>query len=90
MTETEPWGLPEINSVPVRKLRKSNFCRRKRNLVLFYMSRAAEMLEVLLLLQLEVDTAASILHGVKIVQIHNITKKPAKIYVLSLYNFDAM
>jgi hypothetical protein len=28
--------------------------------------------------------------GVKIVQIHNITKKPAKIYVLSLYNFDAM
>jgi hypothetical protein len=54
------------------------------------MSRAAEMLEVLLLLQLEVDTAASILHGVKIVQIHNITKKPAKIYVLSLYNFDAM
>jgi hypothetical protein len=40
--------------------------------------------------ELEVDTAASILHGVKIVQIHNITKKPAKIYVLSLYNFDAM
>jgi hypothetical protein len=39
---------------------------------------------------LEVDTAASILHGVKIVQIHNITKKPAKIYVLSLYNLDAM
>jgi hypothetical protein len=38
---------------------------------------------------LEVDTAASILHGVKIVQIHNITKKPANIYVLSLYNFDA-
>jgi hypothetical protein len=38
----------------------------------------------------EVDTAASILHGVKIVQIHNITKKPAKIYVLSLYDFDAM
>jgi hypothetical protein len=32
---------------------------------------------------LEVDTAASILHGVKIVQIHNITKKPAKIYVLT-------
>jgi hypothetical protein len=26
----------------------------------------------------------------KIVQIHNITKKPAKIYVLNLYNFDAM
>ena len=26
MTETEPWGLPEINSVPGRKLRKSNFC----------------------------------------------------------------
>jgi hypothetical protein len=41
-------------------------------------------------LTLEVDTAASILHGVKIVQIHNITKKPAKIYVLSLYNLDAM
>jgi hypothetical protein len=39
---------------------------------------------------LEVDTAASILHGVKIVQIHNITKKPTNIYVLSLYNFDAM
>jgi hypothetical protein len=41
-------------------------------------------------LTLEVDTAASILHGVKIVQIHNITKKPAKMYVLSLYNLDAM
>jgi hypothetical protein len=40
--------------------------------------------------ELEVDTAASILHGVKIVQIHNITKKPAKIYVPSLYDFDAM
>jgi hypothetical protein len=39
---------------------------------------------------LEVDTTASILHGVKIVQIHNITRKPAKIYVLSLYNLDAM
>jgi hypothetical protein len=41
-------------------------------------------------LQIEVDTAASILDGVKIVQIHNITKKPAKMYVLSLYDFDAM
>jgi hypothetical protein len=39
---------------------------------------------------LEVDTAASILHGVKIVQIYNITKKLAKIYVPSLYDFDAM
>jgi hypothetical protein len=30
-----------------------------------------------------------VLQASKIVQIHNITKKPAKIYVLSLYNFDA-
>jgi hypothetical protein len=28
-----------------------------------------------------------VLQASKIVQIHNITKKPAKIYVLSLYNF---
>jgi hypothetical protein len=40
--------------------------------------------------RLKVDTAASILHGVKIVQIHNKTKMPAKIYVLILCNFDAM
>jgi hypothetical protein len=30
-----------------------------------------------------------VLQASKIVQIHNITKKPAKMYVLSLYNFDA-
>jgi hypothetical protein len=31
-----------------------------------------------------------VLQASKIVQIHNITKKPAKIYVLSLYNFGRL
>jgi hypothetical protein len=51
---------------------------------------ADKLSKTVLMLLLKVDTAAIILHGVKIVQIDNITKKPAKIYVLSLYNFDAM